>query len=152
MSGRALCWAAMHAYLCMVSCCTYTIRTSAVPGRCASSCPSVHQDNTLAFFVQGVLQNLTSTVGSAASSVSSSAKNAVNRLTGDGNNGGLGSMTGPPVCLFQCTVWCTLKLMVPYHQCWAQGMGHLLGAVKHLGCRCGANTAGPADNAELHTS
>ena len=48
--------------------------------------------------VQGVLQNLTSTVGSAASSVSSSAKNAVNRLTGDGNNGGLGPMTGSPVC------------------------------------------------------
>ncbi|KAL3150906.1 hypothetical protein ABBQ32_000657 [Trebouxia sp. C0010 RCD-2024] len=44
---------------------------------------------------KGVLQNLTSTVGSAASSVSSSAKNAVNRLTGDGNNGGLGPMSSP---------------------------------------------------------
>ncbi len=37
--------------------------------------------------VQGVLQSLTSTVGSAASTVTTTAKSAVNRLTGDGSNG-----------------------------------------------------------------
>lgn len=39
--------------------------------------------------MQGVLQSLTSTVGSAASTVTSGAKNAVSRLTGDqpSNNG-----------------------------------------------------------------
>lgn len=58
----------------------------------------VQQANALACVcVQGVLQNLTSTVGSAASSMSSSAKNAVNRLTGDSNNGGLGPMPGSTV-------------------------------------------------------
>lgn len=47
---------------------------------------------------KGVLQSLTSTVGSAASTVTSTAKNAVNRLTGDGNNGltpGITGSTGP---------------------------------------------------------
>ncbi|DBA91528.1 hypothetical protein WJX77_008361 [Trebouxia sp. C0004] len=36
---------------------------------------------------KGVLQSLTSTMGSAANTVSSTAKSAVNRLTGDGSNG-----------------------------------------------------------------
>ncbi|KAL0029534.1 hypothetical protein WJX79_002171 [Trebouxia sp. C0005] len=36
---------------------------------------------------KGVLQSLTSTVGSAANTVTTTAKSAVNRLTGDGSNG-----------------------------------------------------------------
>lgn len=47
-------------------------------------------------FLQGVLQSLTSTVGSAASTVTSTAKSAVNRLTGDGSNG-LTQSYGPTV-------------------------------------------------------
>ena len=48
--------------------------------------------------VQGMLQSITSSVGSAATTVTSSAKNAVNRLTGDGTNGTSPGYAGPTVC------------------------------------------------------
>ena len=61
--------------------------------------------------MQGVLQSLTSTVGSAASTVTSGAKSAVNRLTGESNNNGFAGTSGPlvstssrPLALTRC--WC----------------------------------------------
>ena len=48
--------------------------------------------------VQGVLQSLTSTVGSAASSVTSGARSAVSRLTGEQpSNNGFSSTPNPMV-------------------------------------------------------
>lgn len=61
--------------------------------------------------MQGVLQTLTSTVGSAASTVSSGAKNAVNRLTGDqtSNNG----FSGTPGTMVG--TWCHSQSVLAWH-------------------------------------
>ena len=47
--------------------------------------------------MQGVLQNLTSTVGSAASTVSSTVRSGVNRLTGEQPSDGLSGLPGSTV-------------------------------------------------------
>ena len=53
---------------------------------------------TSAIVVQGVLQSLTSTVGSAASTVTSGARSAVSRLTGEQpSNNGFSSTPNPMV-------------------------------------------------------